>query len=230
MYQSDSPRPSERPRRALSIFLATVLVIVAACNALVLWRRSLYDAEVRRLRAAMSDIERRRTDAVMAEEDHRLRVAVALLRRQARVEPAFHLAIAIDSNAMHLERDGALLRTMPVLIAPDRTIGMPPDTVHLAAPRGVRTVARVLGPDDPWEIPQWVYTDRGQAPPSDRAIRGALGAFALVLDGGAVVYALPAAGPLNDSSFVLPGSVRVRHEDLTAIGPVMTPGTRVYFY
>ena len=230
MYQSDTPRPSERPRRALSIFLAAILVVLVACNALVLWRRNLYDTEIRRLRAAMSDVERRRADGVLAEEHQRMRVAVALLRQQARIEPALHLAVAVDSNAMYLERDGALLRTMPVLVAPDRTIGTPPDTVHLAAPRGVRSVARVLGPNDPWEIPEWVYADRGLPAPADRAIRGALGSLALILDGGAVVYALPAAGPLNDSSFVLPGAIRVRQQDLTAIGSVITPGTRVYFY
>jgi hypothetical protein len=230
MYQSDTPRPSERPRRTLSIFLATIAVVLIAAIAVVVWRRNVYDAEIRRLRAAMSDVERRRTDAVIAAEHQRLRVAVALLRRQARVEPEWHLAVAVDSSAMYLERDGALLRTMPVLIAPDRTVGTPPDTVHLAAPRGVRTVARVLGPTDTWEIPEWVYTDRGQQPPAERAIRGALGALALVLDGGSVVYALPAAGPLNDSSFVFPGAVRVRHQDLMAIGSVITPGMRVYFY
>jgi hypothetical protein len=230
MYQSDTPLPSERPRRALSIFLATIAVVLIACNGVVFWRRNFYDAEIRRLRAAMSDVERRRTDAVIAAEHQRLRVAVALLRRQARIEPELHLAVAVDSNAMYLERDGALLRTMPVLVAPDRTIGTPPDTVQLAAPRGVRTVERVLGPNDAWEIPEWVYADRGLAPPADRAIPGALGELALVLDGGAVVYALPAAGPLNDSSFVFPGAIRVRHQDLMAIGPVMSPGMRVYFY
>jgi hypothetical protein len=68
------------------------------------------------------------------------------------------------------------------------------------------------------------------APPSDRNVRGALGSIALLLDGGTVVYALPAAGPLNDSTFVLPGAIRARREDLAAIAPSLTPGMRVYFY
>ena len=230
MYQSDSSQPSERPRRALAIFLGTILVVLFSCGGALAWRRSAYRAEIDRLRGAMTDIERRTADQVIAAEGQRMRVAVELLRRQARVEPALHLAVAVDSNAMYLEREGARLRTMPILVGPERTIGAPPDTVRMAAPRGVRTIAGILGPNDPWEVPSWLFLERGLAAPADRAVRGALGAVALLLDGGTVVYALPAAGPLNDSTFVLPGAIRARREDLAAIAPSLTPGMRVYFY
>ena len=54
--------------------------------------------------------------------------------------------------------------------------------------------------------------------------------MAVVLDGGTVLYSMPAAGPLADSAYVLPGSVRVRAEDLEAIMPNVQRGTAVYFY
>jgi hypothetical protein len=41
---------------------------------------------------------------------------------------------------------------------------------------------------------------------------------------------MPSAGPLNDSSYVLPGSVRLRAEDLRAIRKNVDVGMRVYFY
>ena len=230
MYQSESSAPSERRRRILPVLLGSILVLLLASGAALAWRRAAYRAEIDRLRAAMTDIERRTADQVIEAEDQRMRMALELLRRQARLEPALHLAIAVDSNAMYLEREGARLRTMPILVGPERTIGTPPDTVRMAAPRGVRTVAGILGARDAWEVPAWLFLERGVAPPTDRNVRGALGSIALLLDGGTVVYALPAAGPLNDSTFVLPGAIRARREDLAAIAPSLTPGMRVYFY
>jgi hypothetical protein len=61
-------------------------------------------------------------------------------------------------------------------------------------------------------------------------VKGALGPVAIVLNGGTVLYAMPSAGPLNDSSYVLPGSVRLKAEDLKAIRPNLDVGMRVYFY
>jgi hypothetical protein len=131
---------------------------------------------------------------------------------------------------MYLEREGALLREIPVEMGPERRVGTPPDTVHMAIPRGARTVARIVGPTDGWEVPTWVYADRGLTPPEERTVRGALGPVAIVLEGGTVVYSLPKAGPLNDSAYVLPGGVRARAEDLRAIVPNLKRGTTVYFY
>jgi hypothetical protein len=52
----------------------------------------------------------------------------------------------------------------------------------------------------------------------------------VILNGGLVIYAMPTAGPLNDSSYVLPGSIRVRAEDLSAVAPNLSAGTAVYFF
>jgi hypothetical protein len=131
---------------------------------------------------------------------------------------------------MYLEREGALLREMPVQIGPERRVGVAPDTVRLATPRGLRTVARLMAANDAWDVPEWVYTERGVTVPPSRSVRGALGPVAVLLNGGTVIYSMPSAGPLNDSGYVLPGAVRARAEDLRAILPNLSAGVRVYFY
>lgn len=219
--------------RAYPRAVVIILVAVVALLALDGWATSKlrrYTAEIARLRAGMTNLERQRADALVANSQNHLRLSIELLRRQARGDRTLHLAVSVDSGAMYFAREGALLREMPVETGPERTVGTPPDTVRMAVPRGTRTVERVLGPDDPWEIPAWVYTDRGVVAPQDRVLRGALGPSAIVLSGGAVIYALPSAGPLNDSTYVLPGSVRASANDLKAIAPNVTPGMTVYIY
>ena len=220
-------------RRSHPGLIATGLVAVIAFAAMDAWiiaKRARYRKEIERLRSSRTQLERNRTDEILSQEENKLRVAVALLRRQARMEGGLHLAVSVDSSAMYLEREGALLREMPVQIGPERRVGTPPDTVRLAPPRGVRTIARVLGGQDAWEVPPWVYADRGLSAPAERLVRGALGPAAILLEGGTIVYSMPSAGPLNDSAYVLPGAVRARAEDLLAILPNLSAGTRVYFY
>lgn len=218
------------PRRVLLWVVVLACLLLVAADAVVLARRRHYQAEISRLRSSMTDLERRRTDQIVASEQNRLRTAIELLRRQARVEPELHLAVSVDSGVMYLEREGAELRRMRVEIGPERRVGTAPDTVPLAPPRGVRTVVDVLHDSTAWEVPRWVYRDRGIAAPDARTVIGALGPAAILLDGGTVVYAMPVAGPLNDSGYVLPGSVRASEADLRAILPNVTPGMRVYFY
>jgi hypothetical protein len=90
-------------------------------------------------------------------------------------------------------------------------------------------VERILGENDAWTIPPWVFHDRGLVP-GDSVLAGALGPSAIILDGGTVIYSLPSVGPLNDSSYVLPGAIRARASDLRAIAPNLQPGVAVYFY
>ncbi|HSA56735.1 MAG TPA: hypothetical protein VLE53_13580, partial [Gemmatimonadaceae bacterium] len=159
-----------------------------------------------------------------------MRVTLELVRRQARGDRELHLAVEVDSGRMILERDGVVLRTMPVQVGAAHVVGVPPDTVRLVAPRGARTVTRVVGANESWEVPAWVFAARGLPVPQDRDVRGALGSLGIVLSGGAVIHALPDAGPLADSAWVMPGAVRVAPADLRAIAPNITPGMSVYFY
>ena len=106
---------------------------------------SAISSETRELRASMTDVERKRTDEILAQNENRLKVMVELFKRQAKVDPSLHLSVSLDSSVMYLEREGALLREMPITVGPERRVGTPPDTVHIAAPRGKRTVERLLG-------------------------------------------------------------------------------------
>ena len=216
--------------RLITIVCAVLIVALLLVDVLVFRRRARYEQEIERLRSSMTAIERERTAAIVSQEDNKLRVAIELLRRQARRAAELHLSVTIDSGTMYLEREGAVLREMPIYIGPERPIGAAPDTVRLATPRGERTIAQILTENDSTEIPEWVYFDRGLAPPADRSMRAPFGAVAVLMDGGTLIYSLPTAGPLADSSYVLPGSVRARTEDLRAILPNLKPGLRVYFY
>lgn len=220
-------------RHAYPGILAVVAVALAVLLALDVWlilRRQRYAREIERLRSSMTDAERRRADMLGAESENKLRIMVELARRQAAVDKELHLSVAVDSGMMYLEREGALLREMRVEVGPERAVGTAPDTVRIVVPRGARTVERLLGADDAWEVPRWVYADRGIAEPAERALRGALGPSAIVLTGGTVIYAMPSVGPLNDSSYVMPGAVRARASDLEAIAPNLAPGVTVYLY
>jgi len=210
--------------------MAVALVTLLAIDGWIIAKRLRYAREIERLRGSMTIVERQRTDQIVSQEQNKLRVAIELMRRQAQLERTLHLSVAVDSGIMYLEREGALLREMPVQVGPERRVGIPPDTVRLAAPRGARTVARVFSENEAWEVPEWVFAERGIPPPSNRSIGGALGPVAILLDGGTVIYSTPTAGPLGDSAFVLPGAVRARPEDLRAILPNLTAGMRVYFY
>lgn len=213
--------------------LGVALVVLIVANAFLIQRRSAYAAETARLRESMTSVERQRTDLILAADERRWAVMLELARRQARADQQLHLSIAVDSGTLTLEREGAQLRVVPAEVGAGALVGSAPDTVRLAAPRGERTIEAVLGPDDPWLVPDWVYVQRGLPVPPDsagRSVAGALGATALVLTGGTVIYALPATGPLAEPSYVLPGSVRVPAADLAAMRPNLSPGMSVYFY
>jgi hypothetical protein len=220
-------------RRAYPGILATMgfsLCVLVALDAWLLRKRARYVEEDARLRESMSGLQRQQADAILSNEQNKVRMMIELVRRQAQIDKQLHLAIPVDSGVMYLEQDGALLREMPVQMGPERRVGTPPDTVYMAAPRGTRTVERILSADDAWEVPAWVYADRGLATPADRALKGALGPAALVLVGGTIIYSPPSVGPLNDSSYVLPGGLRTRAADLQAIAANLKPGMTVYFY
>jgi hypothetical protein len=224
-------------RRAYPGVVGTLWVILVALlvtDGIMMKKRDEYSGEIARLRSGMSAVERRSADLELANHENQLRVMVELAKRQAQGDKELHLAIAVDSGVMNLEREGALLREMPVRVGPERRVGAPPDTVRMVAPRGTRTVERILTADSAWTVPRWVYADRhlppSATPTANAPVKGALGDDAIVLNGGTVIYGDPQTGPLADSAYVLPGSLRARPEDLKAIVPNLRPGTNVYLY
>ena len=230
-------QPERRdPRRAefrlaypgLLVSLWLALVVLVALDVYLMSQRENYAREISRLRAGMTAVERRSADLAVAANVNHLRVMVALLRRQAQGDRVLHLSIEVDSGVMTLEQEGNVLREMPVVVAPTRRVGVPPDTIMLPAPQGTRHVERLLTPDSTWTVPKWVYVDR-HLPVDATPVKGGLG-FGIVLDGGTVIYSDPHAGPLADTAYVMPGSVRAREADVKAIQANLKPGTSVYFY
>ena len=210
--------------------MAVGLLALVAVDGVLAFKRWQYGRESARLRAQMTDVERRRTDAIVESRENRTQLMVALARRDAVGEAGLNLAVSADKRAMYLQREGAQLREMPVKIGPEATVGTPPDEVRLAPPLGKRVVVRVVDASYAWQVPAWVWTQRKQTPPPDRRIEGALGAVAILLDGGAVIYSRPATGPLADEAYVLPGAVRAEAADLVAIRENLTAGMPAYFY
>ena len=115
---------------------------------------------------------------------------------------------------------------MPITVGQRAAVGAPPDTVHIAAPRGKRTVEAVLGENDAWEVL------RVGRRPRDRWTRrlAARRPAAIVSTAAPSSTRSRPVGPLNDSTYVLPGAIRVRASDLKAIAPNLRPGVAVYFY
>ena len=220
---------SSRSRRGRNAALV-ILILAVAANAILGARYLRYRQETSRLRAGMTKAQRERADAVVTAERHRLRVEWELIRRQARGDKQLHLSINVDSSRMILERDGVVLREMPVRLGAERFKGATGDTAIAVQPLGQRTVQRVLSEGDAWEVPRTVFDERGIPVPESRRIRGALGDDAILLTEGTVVYAIPESGPLADTAYVLPGSIQVNAADLKALAASIRPGMSVYFY
>jgi hypothetical protein len=133
-------------RRAYPGFVFTLIVAVIAIlslDAYLVHKRRLYTAEVNRLRAAMTDAERAKTDAIVAAEGNKARIALELARRQAKMEKALHLAVSLDSGRIYLEREGAVLREMAAQFGPEKGVTPGSDSVPVVIPRGEINVARI---------------------------------------------------------------------------------------
>ncbi len=206
------------------------IAVLLSIDLVLIYKRVQYGFEFTRMRAAMTRTETRRVDAIEASEENRLAIAVELARRESLGDQDLHLAVDIEKGLLYLERQGARLRAMRVRLGPEITVGTPPDVVLLARPLGKRLVARVVDGSYRWAVPEWVYVDRGQPVPVDRHLLGGLGSAAVFLDSGAVLYSRPSVGPLSDSDFVLPGSVRMEETDIDAIRADVQPGMAVYFH
>ena len=216
--------------RRRTLLLTLLLVAFLLLDGLLLVRRGRYREETARLRAGMTELEQKRADAILAADADRAALMIEIMRRQAQGDEAIHLAVNTDSGYVALDRGAARLRTMPARVGPERRVGVAPDTVHVVVPRGVRSIERLLGPTDPWPLPSWIWADRGLPVPANAAEPGWTGEQAIVTTGGTMLYALPETGPLADSSYVMPGAVRLDVRDLRAIRENLSPGTRVYFY
>ena len=210
--------------------ILAIVALAAAANLVLVTRYMNYANETERLREGMTKAQRDRADAVIAAEQHRMRVEFELIRRQARGDNKLHLAVNVDSGNMVLERDGIVLREMRVRLSGEAVPGTSGDSAITTQMLGLRTIERLLDAGDTWNVPRSVFAARGEPAPENTRIRGALGERAILLNDGTVVYAVPDDGPLADSAVVLPGSVQVDSADLKALAANIRPGMSVYFY
>lgn len=210
---------------------AVLITALLLADIVLIYNRVQYSRELTRLRAAMTEVERSRVDAIMASEENHLALAIELARREALGDNDLHLVVDTRRELMYLERDGARLREMHVRRGPEAAIGTPPDTVHLVTPLGKRSVVLIVDESYRWTAPDWVYSRRGLQPgPDNRLPPGGLGPVAIFLEGGVIIYSRPKIGPLNDENYILPGSFRAEAADLEAIRENLNPGMAVYFY
>ncbi len=210
--------------------LSLLLLLTLAVDGVLLWRRQRYVDETVRLRAGMTDIERQTADAIVASSADQSGLMLELMRRQAEGDEALHLSVDTDSALVVLERGAAELRRFQVRVGAGRRVGIPPDTLQVSVPRGTRTIEQLLGAADRFELPTWLWADRGLPVPAERAASAWTGPDAIVTSGGTLIYSLPKDGPLADSSYVLPGAVRADATDLAAIRANLTLGMKVYFF
>jgi hypothetical protein len=232
--------PRERRRTRWSDFrdayprIVTAMVLglvgLAALDAFLIFKAIQYRRQIRADRAAMTATERQRTDALLASQAGRADLAQALVGAQAVKDTGLNLAIALDEGTMDLQREGAQLREIRVQIGPEVTVGKPPGARKITPPLGRRQVAAVVDGSYAWEVPAWVWSQRGQPAAPGRRIAGALGEIAVLLDDGTVIYSRPRSGPLADEDYVLPGGLRADADDLQAIRPNLAPGLPVYFH
>ena len=213
-----------------TVALCVILFGLVALDGLLLYKRKRYTEETDRLRAGMTSLERARADAIVGAEGDRSELIVQLMRRQAVGDDAVHLAVNSDSAFVALDRGGVRLRVIPATMGPARRVGASPDTLWISAPKGLRRVDRRVDSTGTFAFPAWVWTDRSLPVPVERSGEGFLSADAIVTTGGTLIYALPRNGPLADSSYVMPGAVRVSAADLKAIRDNVTSGMRVYFF
>lgn len=133
-------------RRAYPGFVFTMilaLLLFVALDIYLVQKRRSYSAEVARLRGAMTDAERQRTDAIVQAEQDKARIALELAKRQAKMETKLHLSVAVDSGRVYLERDGAILREMAAQFGPEKGTTAGSDSVPVVVPRGQQAIARV---------------------------------------------------------------------------------------
>ena len=132
-------------RRAYPGFVFTLLfalAVIVALDVYLVVKRRAYESEVSRLRANMTETERAKTDAIVAAEQNKTRIALELAKRQAKIEKSLHLSVAVDSGKIYLERDGAVLREMAAMFGPEAKISNGTDSIPIVVPRGQRTVAK----------------------------------------------------------------------------------------
>jgi hypothetical protein len=234
----NDPRP---PRRGLRrehpvFFWGTLLVAVllAGAAAVVANRVPRYREETQHFNAQLTAAQRATRDSLLAQQEKRTELAVAVLRRDMRIRSLDnskrHLAIILEDSMLELRQGRATLRKARLSIGADSTVRAPDGrTWRLVRPVGERKIAeRQNSPT--YTVPEWVYVSRGEPVPaeSERRVAGGLGTYVIRLDDGTEIYSQPTRGPLENA--VKPGAFMAQARDLAAIFDAVGEDTPVYIY
>lgn len=230
-----------RPRGSLwrdhpAFFWGTLLLVLLLLGGagVIASRVPRYQAETEYFNQQLSTAQKATRDSLLANQQRRTALAVAVLRRDMRIrsleQKNRHLAIVLDDSVLELRQGTATLRRVHISVGPDSVVRAPDGrTWRLVRPVGERKVAeRQTSPT--YTVPEWVYVARGEAipPESERRVAGGLGAYVLRLDDGTEIYSQPSRGPLAET--VKPGAFMTRSQDLAAIFDAVGESTPVYIY
>lgn len=214
-----------------ALVLAALFVAGAAA---VGTRVPRYRLETAQFNAQLTDAQKATRDSLLAHQQKRTQLAVAVLRRDMRVrsleQNKRHLAIVLEDSTLELRMGRATLRSARLQIGPDSTVRAPDGhTWRLIRPVGERKIAELQNTPT-YTIPEWVYVSRGEPvpPEEERRVPGGLGTYVIRLDDGTEIYSQPTAGPLQDE--VKPGAFMARARDLAAIFDAVGEDTPVYIY
>ena len=133
----------EHPR--LMRLLAWTFAGALSAAAALAWRGAQYGNEIAALRAGMSGNDKVKADLALASDARRLQVMMALAVRQARSDGGLHISVSVDSGLLHLEQQGAILRTASVQMGADGWQAVDGDSIPIASPLGIRRVQEVRG-------------------------------------------------------------------------------------
>ena len=212
----------------------SLVLLFAAASAVVASRVPGYRQDAAVLDERMTEAERATRDRVLNSEARRSELAVGLLRREIRMgqmkEKGLHLALDTEEGALYLRHGQATLHRATMEVGSDSIVRAPDGrTWRFVQALGERRLER-KETNPRYEVPEWVYLSRGQAPPpaAEREIDGGLGALVFRLDDGTTIYSRPETGPLQDG--VLPGAFVVNEREMRSIFDAVGRDTPVFIY
>lgn len=210
------------PRSA--IVLAVAIVVLLLADLALIYKRNLYSREHAELPATITRAQTLHAEALAKTEQNLEARRILLARREALLVKETHLTLDSSKGIMYLQRDRAILREMPVRLGPALT------RKPSAPLRESRRVLQVVDDNYRYQVPEAAFLHRGEPVPAEKAIAGALGPLAVLLEGGAVIYSRPKQGQLGDETYLLPRGILVARTDLEGIKETLHPGMRVYLY
>jgi len=143
----------------------------------------------------------------------------------------FYLSVDTAQKKLRFHYRDTILREADVEIGAERTIEASDEEAKswtfVPVKGAFELEGKVAGHS--WEIPEWVYLMKGEAPPEELpTMRGGLGRYVLQLPSGYVIHSPPSdESPLEGPK---PGSIMVAEEDLRAIWPRIHKGTQIYIF